>query len=155
MPLNRLVAFVIGPVATLAAGYVSLWLTRHFPGAHLPSQKSIAGVITSGAVTIVPMVLTHLKVQKWLTGWQLWEKRTDEMTNGALDASVKTFLENVAAKTGVELPSGVTPVDLAGEYVAVEPVDADQPLGEGSPTAGQPPPAAAPGAFEGPNTPGQ
>jgi hypothetical protein len=67
VPLNRLVAFILGPLITLVAGYVSLWLSRHFPGAHLPDQKSIAGVITSGVVTVVPMILAHLKIQKWLT----------------------------------------------------------------------------------------
>jgi hypothetical protein len=132
VPLNRLVAFILGPAITLVSGYASLWLSRHFPGAHLPDQKSIEGVLTSGAITVVPMILTHLKVQKWLSGWQGWEKRQDDMTNGALDQNFKLFLERVAAATGVELPTGET----------ITEADVGAPVEE-TPTGPPQPPAAA------------
>jgi hypothetical protein len=132
VPLNRLVAFILGPVITLVAGYVSLWLSRHFPGAHLPDQKSIAGVITSGVVTVVPMILAHKKIQQWLHGWQAWEKRQDDAVNGALDLNFKLFLERVAAKTGVELPTGET----------ITEADIGAPVKE-TPTGPPQPPAAA------------
>lgn len=151
MPLNRLVAFVLGPAITLASGYISLWLSRHFPGAHLPDQKSIAGVLTTGVITVVPMILAHAKVQKWLDGWQGWEKRMDDATNGALDGALQTFLERVADKTGVPLPSDEPgPQTAAGSWMTEEtrsrlaPADTtDEEL-----TAEEsPPPAADPGAF--------
>lgn len=136
MPLNRLVAFILGPLITLAAGYLSLWLSRHFPGAHLPDQKSIEGVLTSGAITVVPMILAHLKIQKWLEGWKQWEKRQDDMTNGALDQNFKLFLERVAAATGVKLPTGetITEEELAGPPVEETPTGPPKPPGDGQET---------------------
>jgi hypothetical protein len=136
VPLNRLVAFILGPLITLAAGYVSLWLSRHFPGAHLPDQKSIEGVITTGLLTGLPMILAHLKIQKWLEGWKAWEKRQDDMTNGALDQNFKLFLERVAAATGVELPTGetITEEQIAGPPVQETPTGPPRPPGEGQET---------------------
>jgi hypothetical protein len=138
VPLNRLVAFIVGPLVTLVAGYISLWLSRHFPGAHLPSQKSIAGTIMSGLAVLVPMILTHRKIQNWLHGWRDWEKRADNATHGALSANTQRFLEELAAKTDTKLPSGVTMASLGGgkapggvEFAEVE----DRP------------PALQPGAF--------
>jgi hypothetical protein len=143
MSLNRLVVFILGPAITLLAGFLSLWLSRHFPGAHLPDQKSIEGVITSGLIVVIPMILSHLKIQKWLDGWQKWEHRQDQSVQAALDGSFTHFLEAVAAKTGVELPSGavnsVTVGNMSENTTTTTPGDAD--VG--------PPPVAQPGAFEG------
>lgn len=151
MPVNRLVAFIVGPAITLLAGYISLWLSRHFPGAHLPDQKSIAGVLTTGVLAIGPMILAHLKIQKWLTGWQSWEKQINDATNGALDASMQKFLEDIAAKTGVSLPADASPAALAGAPGDVPVITVDP---SSSPAqVVDPPPAAQPGAFDGPNAP--
>lgn len=143
MPFNRVVAFVLGPVISLGSGYVSLWLSRHFPGAHLPDQKSIEGVITSGVIVAVPMILSHLKIQKWLDGWQKWEHRQDQATQAALDDTFQRFLEAVAEKTGVPLPSGATDTVMAGDLSPRAEQDTSGPTDTG------PPPAATPGAFEG------
>lgn len=148
MPINRLVAFVLGPAITLASGYISLWLSRHFPGAHLPDQKTVAGVLTSGVLTIVPMLLAHRKVQKWLDGWQQYEKQINDATHGALDLNFKLFLERVAAKTGVPLPTGEV---LAEGQVAGADVPAAAGLGEpvaATETGPPQPPASEPSADD-------
>lgn len=142
MPINRLVVFILGPAITLLAGFLSLWLSRHFPGAHLPDQKSIEGVIASGLIVVIPMILSHLKIQKWLDGWQKWEQRQDHATQAALDDTFQKFLEAVAEKTGVELPGAALNSVLVREVPSEAPTDGTAGMG-----AGEPPPVAQPGAF--------
>lgn len=126
MPLNRLVAFVLGPIITLASGYISLFAAKNIPGLHL-TQKGVAGALTLAAITIAPMILSHLKVQKWLEGWQKWEQRTDNATNGALSRDMQAFMERLAAKTGVPLPDGSVIEGETGEPVQETPTGPPQP----------------------------
>lgn len=144
MPVNRLVAFIVGPVITLASGYISLFLAKNIPGLHI-TQSGVAGVLTTGSITLLPMLLAHLKVQKWLDGWQKWEHQANELTNGALDANLKLFLERLAVKTGVPLPSGevLVEADVVGAGVPPTP-----PVAPSEPSGDPEPPQAAPAAEE-------
>ena len=73
-PLNRVVAFA-GPVLSLLAGAAASWLGGHVPGLHLDT-KAVAGQITQGLEFLAGALVTFALQNKWLSGWQAWEARS-------------------------------------------------------------------------------
>lgn len=129
MPVNRLVVLLTPIVFAPLAGLVCLKAERL--GVHLDPTTVVGGIVT-GSTFIAGAVIAFLKSHKFLSGWQAWEKRTDDAANGALDESFKRFLEQVAEKTGVSLDPDAT--------------SGLQELAVGG-SATKPPPVAEPGAF--------
>lgn len=145
---NRVVAILTPLVFAPLAGYITLKLAD--AGIHLGGGQE--ALIVQGLIFALGVLIAWLKSQQWLKGWQKWEERADEMTNGALDEAMQKFLEELAHKTGTPLPTNVLELPSApgsvDEYVPI-PEPPTVPTGEGTASAGEPPPAAQPGAFGG------
>lgn len=146
MPFNRLVVFILGPAITLASGAIAGVGAKYGLGF---TPKSVAGALTTGILIGTPMVLSHRKIQKFIDGWQAYEKRADDATNGALSAEMNNVVALIARKTGTPLPGDPVAVPVAN----VTNVYTDAAPATEGPTAEQPPPVATPGAFEGSNGP--
>jgi hypothetical protein len=88
-----------------------------------------------------------------MKGWRAWEARQDKNTQYALNESYKLFLENVAAKTGVKLPGEIIAGADQGHFSGdPQPPEDQLAVADGTtplPGEPEPPPAHAPGAFEG------
>lgn len=74
-PINRIVAFA-GPYIAVISGALADWLIVHVHilGLFHTSQTAISGVITQVIVFGITALLVWLGHQKWLTGWQNWER---------------------------------------------------------------------------------
>jgi hypothetical protein len=131
MPVNRLVVLFTPILFAPLAGFICLKAERL--GVHLDPTTVVGGVVT-GATFITGAAIAFLKSHKFLSGWQAWEKRTDDAANGALDESFKRFLEQVAEKTGISLDPDS---DVTSNFTE---------LSVGGSTT-KPPPVAEPGAF--------
>lgn len=140
---NRVVAILTPLVFAPLAGYITLKLAD--AGIHLGGGDE--ALIVQGLIFGLGVLIAWLKSQQWMKGWQKWEERADTMTNGALDEAMQKFLEELARKTDTPLP--VTTDEATDESVPTPELSADVPTGEGTPSAGEPPPAAVPGAFGG------
>lgn len=140
---NRVVAILTPLVFAPLAGYITLKLAD--AGIHLGGGDE--ALIVQGLIFALGVFIAWLKSQQWMKGWQKWEERADTMTNGALDEAMQKFLEELARKTDTPLP--VTTDETTEESVPTPELPADVPTGEGTPSAGEPPPAAVPGAFGG------
>jgi hypothetical protein len=62
--IERVVAFVVGPLLVIGSGWASAWLARHVPGA--PPLPAEAATIAGGAVSVTVGGLAY----KWLHGRQ-------------------------------------------------------------------------------------
>jgi len=74
-PVNRIVAF-LGPYIAIASGVVTDWLLVHV---HLlalfhTTHEQIASTITQVVVFGLTALLVWLGQQKWLEGWQRFER---------------------------------------------------------------------------------
>src|SRR3954454_4129246 len=83
-PINRIVAFA-GPYIAVLSGALADWLLVHM---HLFSifhttHTVLANAITQVTVFAITALLVWAGHQKWLTGWQSWERAVArEMPNG-------------------------------------------------------------------------
>jgi hypothetical protein len=127
---NRIVVLLTPLVFAPLAGFISLKLADL--GINLSSSRA-QDIIVQGAIFLGGVIIAFLKSRKWLQGWQDFEKRQDWLVNSQLDDRFTKFLEELAAKSGVDLP-GPDALPLA---------TGDAP--------GDPPPAFAPGAMRGPD----
>lgn len=127
MPLNRVVALLTPLVFAPLAGFISAWLAKR--GIGLDSSH-VQDLVIQGTIFLVGILIAFLKSRQWLKGWQRFEAREDFISHAALDQSITRFLEDVAEKTGVKLPTEVI------EAVTV-----------GGPSGAKPPPAFEPGAM--------
>lgn len=127
MPLNRVVALLTPLLFAPLAGFISLQLAKL--GIGLDSSHA-QDIVVQGAVFLIGVLIAFLKSRQWLKGWQRFEARHDWIQNAALDQSLTKFLEEIAEKTGVKLPSE------AVEAVTV-----------GGPSGAKPPPAFEIGAM--------
>lgn len=132
MQLNRVVVVLTPLVFAPLAGFISLQLAKL--GINIKTE-TVQGSVASGAVFLGGVTVAFLKSRKWLQGWQAWEKRQDWIVQSQLDQGFTSFLEKVAAKTGIELPGpAALPTVTTGTELQS---DADPP-----------PPAFEPGAMD-------
>lgn len=75
LPLNRIVAFA-GPYIAVISGALADWLIVHVHilGIFHTSQTAISGAITQIIVFGVTALVVWAGHQKWLSGWQSWER---------------------------------------------------------------------------------
>ena len=75
LPLNRIVAFA-GPYIAVVSGALADWLIVHVHllGLFHTSKTAVTGVITQATVFGLTSLLVWLGHQKWLSGWQSWER---------------------------------------------------------------------------------
>jgi hypothetical protein len=83
-PINRIVAFA-GPYIAVISGALADWLIVHVHllGLFHTSQTALSGAITQVVVFGITALLVWAGHQKWLSGWQDWEKTVaGAMANG-------------------------------------------------------------------------
>jgi hypothetical protein len=132
---NRIVVILTPLVFAPAAGLVTGLAAKY--GLNLDSTH-VQDVLVEGGALALGAGIAFAKSHQWLKGWQAWEKRTDDATNGALSEEFQRFLEAVAGKTGVPMPGdGASIEDFRGPTEFTEPPPPP------------PPAAAAPGAPAG------
>lgn len=148
MPVNRLVVLLTPILFAPLAGFICLKAERL--GVHLDPTTVVGGIVT-GATFIVGALIAFLKSHKFLSGWQAWEKRLDDATNGALDSNFKAFLEQVAEKLDISIdPDALVAANKGGGIVPPAPSDEAEGYPALSVPGGsttKPPPVAEPGAF--------
>lgn len=147
MPVNRLVVLLTPILFAPLAGLVCLKAERL--GVHLDPTTVVGGIVTGGTF-VTGALIAFLKSHKFLSGWQAWEKRLDDATNGALDDNFKRFLEQVAEKLDISIdPDALASADKGGGVVppaASDEAEGFPALSVGGSTS-KPPPVAEPGAF--------
>jgi hypothetical protein len=113
MAPNRLVTLLTPLIFAPLAGFISLKLADL--GINLDSARA-QDIIVQGAIFLGGVLVAYLKSRQWLKGWQDWERRTDDATNGALTAEFQSFLEQLGEKAGVPLPGAgdEEPTDILG-----------------------------------------
>jgi hypothetical protein len=83
-PINRIVAFA-GPYVAIVSGALADWLIVHVHilGLFHTSQTAISGAVTQIIVFGITALLVWAGHQKWLSGWQSWERTVaGAMANG-------------------------------------------------------------------------
>jgi hypothetical protein len=73
MPINRLVAFIVKPIATIIVGAVTAWVASHVPGVDIPNTDALIETIASSVGFLVGGYATSKGIDKWLEGWIAFE----------------------------------------------------------------------------------